>query len=312
MDRLLLPHLPAVLAVARTRSFARAAAELGLRPSAVSHAVRAAEERLGAPLFARTTRSVALTEAGDAFMESARRAFEELDAAVERVRAGQREVTGLLRINAPRVALQMGLTPVLLEMARRHPRLTTEIITDDALVDVVEGGFDAGIRLGEMIAQDMVVARLTPPCRAIMVASPSYVSVHGQPASIADLTQHNCIGFRLLASGAVYDWELWEDGKEVRAAVAGTVRVSDPTYARELALAGLGVAYVFEPLVHSDLAGGRLVELLPEAAITEPGLFLYFPRRAAGARKLRAFLDVIRSMQIGTSGNRLRRGTDEP
>jgi DNA-binding transcriptional LysR family regulator len=195
MDRLLLPHLPAVLAVARTRSFARAAAELGLRPSAVSHAVRAAEERLGAPLFARTTRSVALTEAGDAFMESARRAFEELDAAVERVRAGQREVTGLLRINAPRVALQMGLTPVLLEMARRHPRLTTEIITDDALVDVVEGGFDAGIRLGEMIAQDMVVARLTPPCRAIMVASPSYVSVHGQPASIADLTQHNCIAF---------------------------------------------------------------------------------------------------------------------
>jgi DNA-binding transcriptional LysR family regulator len=296
MDRLLLPHLPAVLAVARTRSFARAATDLGLRPSAVSHAVRAAEQRLGAPLFARTTRSVALTEAGEAFIESAQRAFDELDAAAERVRAGQREVTGLLRINAPRVALQMGLTPVLMEMARRHPRLTTEIITDDALIDVVEGGFDAGIRLGEMIAQDMVAVRLTPPCRAVMVASPSYVSARGQPTSVADLTRHNCIGFRLLASGAVYDWELQERGKEVRAAVAGTVRVSDPTYARELALAGLGVAYVFEPLVRADLVGGQLVELLPEAAITEPGLFLYFPRRAAEARKLRALLDVVREV----------------
>jgi DNA-binding transcriptional LysR family regulator len=279
------------------RSFARAAAELGLRPSAVSHAVRAAEQRLGVPLFARTTRSVSLTEAGEAFMESARRAFDELDAAAERVRAGQREVTGLLRINAPRVALQLGLTPVLVEMARRHPQLTTEIIADDALVDVVEGGFDAGIRLGEMIARDMVAVRLTPPCRVIMVAAPSYVRERGQPASIADLTQHNCIGFRLLASGMVYDWELQEHGKAVRAAVGGTVRVSDPTYARQLALAGLGVAYVFEPLVELDLAEGRLVELLADAAITEPGLFLYFPRRAAEASKLRALLDVVRAMQ---------------
>jgi DNA-binding transcriptional LysR family regulator len=158
--------------------------------------------------------------------------------------------------------------------------------------------FDAGIRLGEMIAQEMVAVRLTPPRRAVMVAFPSYVSAHGQPASIADLTQHNCIGFRLLASGAVYDWELQERGKEVRAAVAGTVRVSDPTYARELALAGLGIASVFKPLVHTDLVAGRLVELLPEAAITEPGLFLYFPRRAAEARKLRALLDVVRATPV--------------
>ncbi len=229
-------------------------------------------------------------------MQSAQRAFDEIDAAAELLRAGQREVTGLLRINSPRVALQMGLTPVLMEMARRHPGLTTEIIIDDALVDVVEGGFDAGIRLGEMIAQDMVAVRLTPPCRAIVVASPSYVRARGQPASVADLRHHNCIGFRLLASGAVYDWELLEHGKDVRAAVSGTARVSDPTYARELAVAGLGLAYVFEPLVQRDITEGRLVELLPAAAITEPGLFLYFPRRAAEARKLRALLDVVRGM----------------
>ena len=296
MNGTLLSLLPAVLAVAKTRSFARAAAELGLGPSAVSHAIRTAEQRLGAPLFARTTRSVALTEAGEAFVASARRAIDELDAAADRVRAGQCHVTGVLRINAPRVALRMGLTPLLLEMARRHPQLTTEIIADDALVDVVEGGFDAGIRLGEMIAQDMVAVRLTPPCRAIVVASPAYIAAHGQPRSVADLARHNCIGFRLIASGAVYDWELREHGKDVRVTVPGTVRVSDPTYARELALAGLGLAYVFEPLVHADLTSGRLVELLPAAAITEPGLFLYFPRRAAEARKLRALLDVIRDM----------------
>jgi DNA-binding transcriptional LysR family regulator len=172
----------------------------------------------------------------------------------------------------------------------------TEIIIDDALVDVVEGRFDAGIRLGEMIAQDMVAVRLTPPCRAIMVASTSYVDARGRPASVADLKDHNCIGFRLLASGAIYEWELLEHGKEVRASVTGTVRVSDPTYARELALAGLGIAYVFEPLVHRDLTAGQLVELLPQAAMTEPGLFLYFPRRASEARKLRALLDVVRGM----------------
>lgn len=296
MDRLLLTHLPSVLAVARLRNFGRAATELGLQPSAVSHAVRMAEQHLGTPLFARTTRSVALTEEGAAFVQSAQRAFEEIDAAAERVRAGQREVTGLLRVNAPRVALRMGLTPVLAEMARRHPRLTTEIVIDDALVDVVDRGFDAGIRLGEMVAQDMVAVRLTPPCRVIMVASPAYLGAHGRPATIADLVKHNCIGFRLLASGAVYDWELQQHGKDMRVAVSGTVRVSDTTYARELALAAVGVAYVFEPLVRGDLAEGTLVELLPEAAITESGLFLYFPPRAAEARKLRALIDVVRSV----------------
>lgn len=296
MDRALLPHLPAVLAVARTRSFARAAAELGLGASAVSHAVRCAEQRLDAPLFTRTTRSVTLTEAGDAFVAAAQHAFDEIDLAADRVRAGQRDVTGVLRLNAPRIALAICLSPVLVEMARRHPRLTVEVIADDALIDVVAGGFDAGIRLGEMIAADMVAVRMTSPCRAIVVASPDYVASNGWPRSPADLDRHNCIGFRLLASGAIYEWDLLDGGKEVRVAVQGTARVSDPVYARDLALAGLGVAYVFEPLVRTDLAAGRLIELMPEAAITEPGLFVYFPRRATDARKVRAFIDVVRAV----------------
>lgn len=286
--------MPAVLAVTRTGSFARAAAELGLGPSAVSHAVRAAEQRLGAPIFARTTRSVALTEAGASFVAAAERAFEDMDAAVEQVRALQRDVRGLLRINAPRIALPMGLTSILGEMGRRYPQLTVEVVTDDALSDIVADGFDAGVRLGEMIAQDMVAVRLTPPCRAIMVASPDYLAERGLPQGIEDLADHNCIGFRLLASGAVYDWELQQNGHDVQVPVQGTARVSDPTCARELAEAGVGIAYLMEPIVQMQLESGSLVEILAPAAITEPGLFLYFPRRASETLKLRALLDLVR------------------
>lgn len=295
MDRLLLAQLPAVLAVARTRNFARAAAELGIGASAVSHAIRTAELRLGAPLFSRTTRSVSLTEAGETFVAAAARAFGEIDVAAERVRAAQGDISGLLRINAPRVALQLGMTPILVEMAKRHPNLTVEVIGDDRLTDVIEEGFDAGIRLGEMIAQDMVAVRMTPPCRAIMVASPRYLDERGTPRNIADLNNHNCIGYRLLGSGAVYDWDLQDGNREVQAPVRGTARVSDSDYARTLALAGIGIAYIFEAQVREDLANGRLVEILPQASIMEPGLFLYFPRRAAEASKLRAFLDVVRA-----------------
>lgn len=294
MDRILLTHLPIILAVARTRSFSRAGAELGLGASAVSHAVRVVEDRLGAPLFARTTRSVALTEAGTAFVERAERAAEELEAAADQVRAGQSQITGLLRINAPHVALHLGFTPILLEMGRRHPQLTVEVVSDDALTDVVANGFDAGVRLGEMIAQDMVAVRLTPPFRAIMVASPDYLAKRGAPACIDDLRTHNCIGYRLLASGAVYAWDLADQGKDVRLTVSGSARVSDSAYATQLAIAGLGIAYVLEPLVARELAGGALREVLPQASVDEPGLFLYFPQKAARAAKLRAFLDVVR------------------
>jgi DNA-binding transcriptional LysR family regulator len=297
MDRVLLTHLPVVLAVARTRSFVRAASQLGLGASAVSHAIRAVEDRLGAPLFARTTRSVALTELGAAFLESAVRAVDELDGAVERLREGQNRITGLLRINAPRIALPMGLTPVLAAMTLRYPRLTVEVITDDALTDVVAEGFDAGVRLGEMIAQDMVAVRLTRPFRAIMAAAPDYLARAGTPQSIDDLQSHNAIGFRLLRSGAVYAWDVQQAGKDVKVEVNSSVRVSDPTSARDLAVAGVGIAYIFEPLVEADLAAGRLVEVLADASIWEPGLFLYFPQRASRAAKVRALLTVVEDIR---------------
>ncbi|HEY9109780.1 MAG TPA: LysR substrate-binding domain-containing protein, partial [Roseateles sp.] len=274
-----------------------AAQALGMSASAVSHAVRVVEDALGEPLFARTTRSVALTQAGERFLAGVGPALQDIAQAVEQLSAARGDVSGVLKLNASAVASQMTLPALLARLAVEHPRLTMEVHHDDALIDIVAQGFDAGIRLGEAVQQDMVTVRLTPPFKAILVAAPDYVSRRGAPARIADLAAHNCLGFRLLAAGSLYDWELRGDaGQTVAVRTSGSVVMTDATFARELALAGVGIAYIFEPLVREALAGGRLVQLLPETAFEEPGLFLYFPRRASMAPKLRAFIDAARSL----------------
>ncbi|RWQ40221.1 MAG: LysR family transcriptional regulator [Mesorhizobium sp.] len=302
MDRDLLSHLPVVVAVARRGGFALAAAELGMSPSAVSHAVRLVEERIGQPLFARTTRSVALTEAGEALVAAAEPALEDIADRMERIRSVKGRASGLLRINAPRIALPLALMPILSAMAERYPDVTVEIVTDERLSDIVGEGFDAGIRLGEMIAEDMVTVRLTQPFRTIVVASPAYVGRLGQPRTLADLSAHNCIGYRLLRSRALYRWDLNDQGKDISVETRGSVVLTDPLSARDMALAGIGLAYLFEPLVRADVEAGRLVEVLRDTSIDEPGLFLYFPRRAAMAPKLRAFIDT--AQEIGRASSR--------
>jgi DNA-binding transcriptional LysR family regulator len=299
MNRNLLPHISIVLAVARRGGFAAAAAELGMSASAVSHAIKTVEDGLGIPLFVRTTRSVALTEAGKTFMSSVGPAMTAIEEAFERVMNAKGQVTGLLRLNIPRVALPIAITPVIAEMARRHPDLTIEVTSDDGLVDIVAGGFDAGVRLGGMIAEDMVAVRLTPPFKAIMVATPSYLEVKGTPKSIADLRDHNCIGFRLVSTGGIYAWELSEQDADLSVQVSGTVLVTDPVYAKDLAVAGVGVAYVFEPLVRAEIHNQTLRWLLPEASVEEPGLYLYFPRRASDMPKLRAFITAAKDILKG-------------
>jgi DNA-binding transcriptional LysR family regulator len=294
MDRNLLGHFPVVLAVAHRGGFAAAAAALNMSPSAVSHAVKTVEDRLGHPLFLRTTRSVALTEAGTAFVTAIGPALAAVEEGIERLRAARGKVTGLLRLNAPHLALPLAITPVIVALSRSHPDLSIEVASDEGLVDIVAAGFDAGVRLGEMIAQDMVAVRLTAPLRAIMVAAPRYLEMSGIPSSIAELAAHNCIGYRLVSSNAVYAWDLMDRGRDVALSVHGSVRVTDSLYARELALAGVGIAYLFEPLVREDLRAGRLQQVLPGASITEPGLFLYFPRAAGETPKLRAFIDTAR------------------
>ncbi|MER8941128.1 LysR family transcriptional regulator [Mesorhizobium sp. M0915] len=302
MDRDLLSHLPIIVAVARRGRFASAAAELGMSPSAVSHAVRLVEERIGQPLFARTTRSVSLTEAGTALVAAAEPALEDIADRIERIRSVKGRASGLLRINAPRLALPLALMPILTAMAERYPDVTVEIVTDERLSDIVGEGFDAGIRLGEMIAEDMVTVRLTQPFRTTIVASPAYIGRHGKPRTIADLSTRNCIGYRLLRSRALYRWDLSDQGKDIGVETRGSVVVSEPLSAKDMALAGIGLAYLFEPLVKPDIEAGRLVEVLGEASIEEPGLFLYFPRRAAMAPKLRAFIDT--AQEIGRASSR--------
>ncbi|MCA0028097.1 MULTISPECIES: LysR family transcriptional regulator [unclassified Mesorhizobium] len=302
MDRDLLTHLPVIVAVARRGGFALAAAELGMSPSAVSHAVRLVEERIGQPLFARTTRSVSLTEAGKALVETAGPALQDIAERMDRIRGVKGRPSGLLRINASNIAIPLAVTPVIAAMADRYPDVTVEVFADQALVDIVGEGFDAGIRLGEMIAQDMTAIRLTQPFKAVLVASPDYIGKRGRPRDVADLANHNCIGYRLVRSGALYRWDLNDNGKEVVVETRGTAVVTDSLAAIDLALAGVGLAYVFEPLVRVDLAAGRLVQILPKTAIEEPGLFLYFPRRASMAPKLRAFIDT--AQEIGRASMR--------
>ncbi|RRH99237.1 LysR family transcriptional regulator [Mesorhizobium tamadayense] len=302
MDRDLLAHLPVVVAVARRGGFALAAAELGMSPSAVSHAVRLVEERIGQPLFARTTRSVSLTEAGKALVETAAPALQDITERMDRIRGIKGRPSGLLRINASNIAIPLAVTPVVAAMAERYPDVTVEVFADQALVDIVGEGFDAGIRLGEMIAQDMITVRLTPPFKAVVVASPAYIGKHGRPRDVADLAKHNCIGYRLVRAGGLYRWDLNEGGKDIVVETHGTAVVTDSLAAIDLVLAGVGLAYVFEPLVRADLAAGRLVQILPKTAIEEPGLFLYFPRRASMAPKLRAFIDT--AQEIGRASMR--------
>lgn len=267
-----------------------------MSPSAVSHAVRLVEDRLGAPLFARTTRSVSLTETGARFLATVGHALDDIGKAAEGLTAERGEVTGLLRINAPRIILDLALVPVLAKLAWQHPKLTVEIFSDDALVDIVAKGFDAGIRLGESVQQDMIAMQLTPPLKSILVASPAYVDAKGAPKTIADLHRHNCIGYRFVGTGGVFDWELL-DGKKITAIkTTGTALVTDANHALELALAGVGIAYTFEPLVRRYIREGQLKWLLPQTTAAQDGLFLYYPRRASMAPKLRAFIDTAKAV----------------
>jgi len=185
-----------------------------------------------------------------------------------------------------------------------RPQLTIEVIADEGLTNIVAAGYDAGVRLGGMIAADMVAVRLTPPFRAIMVASPGYLRARSHPERLADLSAHNCIGYRLASAGGLYAWDLQEQGESVSLQVSGTALVSDPLFALLLAETGVGVAYVFEPLATAALRSGALVELLPECAIEEPGLFLYFPRGASEAPKLRAFINLAKAREAKSRRNR--------
>ena len=295
MDRDVLANLPIILAVAERKGFAAAAKQLGTTPSNVSHAVRLVEDRLGTPLFARSTRSVALTDAGHALIAALQPAMGDMNRAWDALSTRKGKPRGLLRLNIPHVT-QPIIAPFVTEMARRYPDVTVELFTDDGLADLVREGFDAGIRAGDDIAGDMVAVRLTPPFRTLIAASPDYVAARGRPKSIADLEKHALIGYRLVTAKSLWRWEFQDKGRLVQFPTKGPVIVNDTLQGAALAVAGVGIAYAWEPSVRAHLAAGRLIELLPQHATIKPGLFLYFPKRASMAPKLRAFITVVRDV----------------
>jgi len=289
-----LEGVEAVLAVARRRNFRRAAADLGVTPSAVSQAVRGLEARLGAALLARMTRSVGLTEAGQRFIERAGPAFEELVAAGEAARDIGQRPTGLLRLSVPRSVVPLILEPVIASFCRAYPEIELEIAASDEMVDLASGGFDAGIRLGQFIAADMVAVRLTPAFSFVVVASPEYLARHGRPERADDLRRHACLRLRR-SNGAIAPWSFADGNSAIEAAVSGPLIAHDYPTLLGAAMQGLGLAQIPGPVAARAIAEGRLQSVLDDIAAMTPGVFLYHLGRRQVLPKLRAFIDHVTS-----------------
>ena len=288
-----LDGVEAFLCVAQHRSFRRAAAELGVTPSAISQAVRALEARIGAALFIRTTRSVGLSEAGARFISRAKPAFEELVAAGEAARDLGQRPTGLLRLSVPKAVVPLILEPVIASFCQAYPEIELEIAASEQLIDLAAEGFDAGIRLGQFIAADMVVVRLTPPFPLVVVGSPDYLRERKRPERIDDLRQHACLRVRR-SNGSIAPWPFVDGNRTVEAIVSGPLIAHDYPTLLGGAIQGLGLAQVPGPLAKAPIVEGRLQALLTPFAVTVPGVFLYYPGRRQVLPKLRAFIEHVK------------------
>ena len=297
-----LDGVEAFLSVARHRSFRKAAAEIGVTPSAISQAVRTLEARVGVALFIRTTRSVGLTEAGERFLARAAPAFDELTAAAEAARDLGRRPAGLLRLAVPRAVVPLILEPVIASFSQAYPEIELEIAAGPELVDLAAGGFDAGIRLGQFIAPDMVAVRLTPSFPFVVVGSPIYLGERGRPQSIDDLRGHACLRMRR-SDGSIAAWPFVDGNKPVEAIVAGPLIAHDYPTLLGAAIQGLGLAQLPAPLVRAPLADGRLQQVLTPYAAVTPGVFLYYPDRRQAAPKLRAFIEHVRRRGAEAAGD---------
>jgi DNA-binding transcriptional LysR family regulator len=297
-----LDGVEAFLSVARHRSFRKAAAELGVTPSAISQAVRTLEARVGAALFIRTTRSVGLTEAGERFLSRARPAFEELIAATEVARDLGQRPTGLLRLSVPRVVLPTLLDRLIGSFCKAYPEIEVEIAASEKLVDLAAEGFDAGIRMGQFIAADMIAVRLTPPFPLVVVGSPAYLRRRKRPERIGDLQQHACLRMRR-SNGSIAPWSFVDGNKAIEAIVTGPFIAHDLPTILGAAVEGLGLAQVPAPIVAALVRGGKLEHLLERHAPTAPGMFLYYPNRHQMMPKLRAFIDHVKNSSNANTRN---------
>ncbi len=290
-------QLPAVAAFARVAqhaSFTRAAAELGVSPSALSQTVRALETKLGMRLLNRTTRRVGVTEAGAQFLQRVLPALEQLGAAFSELDELRGKPTGTLRINLPRLAMATIFTPILGEFCRTYPEIRLDLVADDRFVDLVGEGYDAGIRLGERLAQDMIAIRATREQRIAVVGSLEYFRRNPKPLQPSDLHEHPCMRFRF-SSGVIYRWEFGRDGKDFEIDVDGPLICNDNNLMIAAARQGIGLTHIMEELIQKELSNGELVRVLEDWCPPFPGLYLYYPSRAQMPLKLRVFIDFLQA-----------------
>lgn len=294
MDRAPLNDLAAFAAVARHRSFRRAAAELGVSPSALSHGLRGLEERLGVRLVNRTTRSVAPTQAGLRLLSRLEPALLDIAEALEAINEDRARPAGTLRLTVSRLGASAVLAPALPRFRAAFPDVHLDISVDDGFADVVADGFDAGIRFGESLENDMIAVPVSGPARMTVVGSPDYFARHPPPITPYDLKDHACIRFRLPSRRALYRWEFERDGKEVEVAVSGPLTLNDLEMATRAALDGIGLTYAGAEYVAPLVAAGRLVPVLDDWLPPFPGFFLYYPSRRQMPAALRALIDTLR------------------
>jgi DNA-binding transcriptional LysR family regulator len=289
------------LSIAQHLNFSRAAVDLGLTPSALSHSLRALENRLGVRLFNRTTRSVALTEAGERLYARLKPAFRDIEDALEDLNHFRDKPSGNLRITSGRQACELVLLPIASEFLQAYPDIRLEVVESDALLDIVAAGFDAGVRFGNRLEADMVSLPIGPNLRSVVVGSPAFFQRHPAPQKPEDLHALPCIRHRF-PSGSMYRWEFERGGIEQEIEINGPLTLGDVSLMVGPALQGLGLAYVFEDMVSEHLAAGRLVQVLADWCPYYPGLHLYYPSRRHVPAPLKAFIDFARHVRDGKTG----------
>jgi DNA-binding transcriptional LysR family regulator len=288
------------MAVAETGSFRAAGARLGISPSAVSQAIRALENRLGAVLLSRSTRSVALTEAGTRYLDMVAPAMADLAAAQDKVGEAALRPSGKLRLNVQRGAHFLILQPVLADFLAAYPDIDVEAVIDYRVPDLVSEQFDAGIRFGDIIEKDMIAVAVGPALQAHVLASPAYLAKHGTPQHPTDLMKHDCIGYRFMPSGMVERWEFIKGDERFDLTVNGRLVFNDSMMLVQAALDGLGITYMVNGWVDELIARGRLVRVLADWSPPLAGFKLYFPERHRTQPKLRALIDFLTSRRSGS------------
>lgn len=280
--------------VARERSFTRAAAQLGVSPSALSQSIRLLEDRLGIRLLTRTTRSVSPTEAGQRLLATVEPRFDEIRAELARLASYQDQPVGTIRITASEFAAEQVLWPKLAPVLRLYPDIHLEIAIDHGFRDIVADGFDAGVRLGESVEKDMIAVRIGPDARMIAVATPGYFNAAPQPRTPKDLTAHRCVNLRLVSSGTVYAWEFQKGPDQVRVKVQGQVTFNSVNACLQATLDGFGIGFLPEDAAAPALAAGRLTQVLADWCQPFPGLHVYYPSRRQTSPAFRIVIEALR------------------